>query len=323
MKRHISIKDLSKQLKEDVQNEAAIQLAQKMFLKEAMEAISEEGYGSDFEQRIYEPSHSSMDTHYHPNQGSTYKHVTVGDWKKVRAEVYREFFPHLDPDKGPAVPKELRDPKTSARFEAEINKRLNDIEVQRGGELTQAAQNTAADVQANLEYANKNAFERLWDGVKDSVGGTWDWIKKYAKVAGIAALILSVVFLVIYGVRQTIEMIRTIRKTKRESRDGSQVIMTIPFKNEQQMQQFFDIVKKKMSKYIEIENIDGNNVTISCDQKYMLKHVGEIKSTIAQIKGEKENQQTQEPKQIAAESYSDKIILSRLKKILSEENTNI
>ena len=115
-------------------------------------------------------------------------------------------------------------------------------------------------------------------------------------------------------------MIRTIKKTKRESRDGSQVTMTIPFKNDEQMQKFFGVVKKKMSKYVEIESVNGTNVTISCDQKYVLSHMGEIKRAINEIKLSqgKRPPAAAAAQKMAAESAGRTMTFENLKRLVYE-----
>ena len=289
----MTLNELAKLLKEDIQNDDVVHEMRSFFLKECRHQLREEE-----EIPVLK----------------TFDHVSLEEHRAVWAELHKKYWPDADPN-GPILGMDTRKGQhIAAKFMKELNDRLSSIHVKNGGKLSPEHAAYAQHLAKLADDTSKSWLQDFLTGFKVTFDEKWDIIMKYAKTAGITALIFGIVFLVIYGVRQAIEMIRTIRKTKRESRDGTQVMMTIPFKNEQQMQQFFDIVRKKMSNYVEIESIDENNVTISCDQDYMLKHVGEIRSTIADIKVEKSIENIQ----MAAESVSRTMSFSQLKKVINE-----
>lgn len=238
---------------------------------------------------------------------------TTQDYPGITNQEYNEVVAELTKQYG--CEGKIPTGKKGAEFQKELDAKLCDLQQEKGIPLT------AKQIERSQQLSDINAeLHKTWkDRARERLQGGWDWVKKYAKVAGIATLVLASLFLIIYGIRQAVEMIRSIRKSKRELRDGTQVMMTIPFKNNAQMTKFFDIVDRKMSRYVEIESIEGNNVTISCDQEYVLKHIGEIKSAINEIKAE-EKAQTQE---LAAESVSNTISFNELKRLVNEDRLGI
>ena len=221
-------------------------------------------------------------------------HVSKQEYADLFDEIRHKYFKNGTID--------LKNSKNVSKMNSEFTDRLIELEKSRGGRTTALMQ--AAQIQQTADKAEltKSWWRKLLDKIRENV--TW-------KDMGVAALLLGALFIVFYGVKRAFEMIRVIRQTKRESRDGSQVIMTIPFKNDEQMQKFFDVVNKKMKRYVEIESVDGLNATISCDQKYMLKHVGEIKASIAEIKKDEKDDV-----KMAAEHKT--LTFNELKKIISE-----
>ena len=302
----ISVKSLARLLKEDIQRDfSALEEARTMFLAECRSLVIAEGGADDAD------DFDGANRAYKASGGfAGYDGISPEEYQWAYRELHKKYWPDMDPVTQPYIPRKDVG-KKSTEFQAELDAKIRELQASRNIKPSDQQEYRTQQLAADVEYYNKSGVSKFWDGLNDSVGDKWGWIKKYAKAAGIGALILGVVFLIVYGLRQAIEMIRSMRNTKREGRDASAVTMKLPFKNDEQVEQFCEVVKKKMSRYVEIESINGTTVEVTCDQDYIRKHIGEIQAAIREIKAEKRNEE-----KLAAESRDPAITFSQLKKII-------